>query len=80
MDDQILRLQEVVHKTSLSASSVQRGVKAGTFPKPVKISERGVGWRLSDVETWIKALPQDGIDIEQSNAANPKAGKEASDV
>lgn len=80
MENQILRLHEVVHKTSLSSSSIQRGVKADTFPKPVKISERAVGWRLSDIEAWIDALSQGGTDIERLNTTGPKAEEEASDV
>ena len=26
---------------------------AGTFPKPVKISERAIGWKESSVDEWI---------------------------
>ena len=27
--------------------------KLGKFPKRIKIGERRVGWRLSDVEAWL---------------------------
>lgn len=30
-------------------------VKAGDFPKPVKLSERVTAWRLGDVRAWLKS-------------------------
>jgi predicted DNA-binding transcriptional regulator AlpA len=32
---------------------LQRGVKAGKFPAPVKLSERITAWRLDDVNAWL---------------------------
>lgn len=39
----------------VSASTLWRRVKAGTFPKPVKLSERVTAWRAEDVRAWIEA-------------------------
>lgn len=36
-----------------SAPTLWRKVKAGTFPKPVKLSERVTAWKVGDVRTWI---------------------------
>lgn len=36
-----------------SAPTLWRKVKAGTFPKPVKLSERVTAWKVSDVRAWI---------------------------
>ena len=32
-----------------------RKVKAGHFPKPVKLSERVTAWRVEDVRAWLAA-------------------------
>jgi prophage regulatory protein len=35
-------------------SSLWRHVKAGTFPAPVKISERITAWRRDDLVSWLE--------------------------
>lgn len=37
---------------SFSSATLWRNVKAGTFPAPVKLSERVTAWRVSDVTKW----------------------------
>lgn len=32
---------------------IARLEKAGRFPKRIRIGERRVGWRLSDIEAWL---------------------------
>ena len=36
-----------------SAPTLWRKVKAGTFPKPIKLSERITAWKVGDVRAWI---------------------------
>ena len=36
-----------------SAPTLWRKVKAGTFPKPIKLSERVTAWKVGDVRAWI---------------------------
>ena len=38
-----------------SSATLWRRVKAGTFPKPVKLSERVTAWRVEDVRAWLAA-------------------------
>lgn len=38
-----------------SAPTLWRKVKAGTFPKPIKLSERVTGWKVGDVRAWMTA-------------------------
>ena len=53
----ILRLPEVCKTTGLSKTTIWRMVKAGTFPPPVQLSPRAVGWRRSDIEKWLENRP-----------------------
>lgn len=50
----ILRLKPVLDRTGLSRSTLYRKVQRGTFPRPLRISDRCIGWRESDVERWIE--------------------------
>jgi len=51
----ILKLQKVKEKSGKCRSSIYQGVKDGTFPAPIKLGERGVGWIESEVDNWIEA-------------------------
>lgn len=53
MKQQILKLSEVKLISGLSASSIYRGAANGTFPKPIKLSERSSGWIKSEVDQWL---------------------------
>lgn len=39
----------------LSAPTLWGMVKAGTFPKPIKLSERVTAWKVGSVRAWITA-------------------------
>ena len=49
----ILRLDKVLDRTGLSRSTLYRKLQFGTFPAQVRISERCVGWRESDLDRWL---------------------------
>jgi prophage regulatory protein len=38
-----------------SAPTLWRKVKAGTFPKPIKLSERVTAWKVGEVRAWMAA-------------------------
>ncbi len=60
MDTFILRLPMVKAKTGLGRSSIYKGIKAGTFPSPVALGPRAVGWVASSVNDWIASRPRAG--------------------
>jgi prophage regulatory protein len=49
----IIRLREVLDTTGLARSTVYKFVSEGTFPKPVSLGDRCVGWVESEVQSWI---------------------------
>jgi prophage regulatory protein len=49
----ILRLPEVQNRTGKSRSSVYEDVEAGTFPKPIPLGKRAVGWIEDEIDSWI---------------------------
>jgi prophage regulatory protein len=51
----IIRLKEVMSVTGLARSTVYRYVSDGSFPRPVDLGERCVGWLEAEVQGWISA-------------------------
>lgn len=51
----ILTFSDIERDWKLSRSSVYRRVEAGTFPAPVRLGPRRVGWFESDVIAWALA-------------------------
>lgn len=46
---------EVTRLTGFSRPWIYAAMKAGTFPRPIKIGPRSVRWVLGDVQAWIEA-------------------------
>lgn len=55
--DKILRTAEVMQMTGMSRSTLWRAYRHGDFPSPIQITDKSVGWRLSDVQRWIADRP-----------------------
>lgn len=53
MTNFILRLPAVKQRTGLSRSTIYLRIAQGTFPAPVSLGARAVGWVESDVDDWI---------------------------
>lgn len=49
----LIRLPVVIDQTGLARSSIYDGIRAGTFPKPVPLCGRNVGWIEAEVQKWI---------------------------
>ena len=58
MSDRLLRRHKVEELTGLSRASIYRWMRNGRFPRPVKISSRGVRWKESDITDWIQSRPE----------------------
>ena len=49
----ILRRKQVEARTGLSRSTIYARINAGTFPAPVSLGPRAVGWIEDDVQRWL---------------------------
>jgi prophage regulatory protein len=54
----VLRLRDVIEMTGLARSTLYKYVDAGTFPKPVPLGGRSVGWVESEIQEWIEQAIQ----------------------
>ena len=56
--DVILKLPQVQAITGISRSGIYARIKAGTFPKQIKLSERSSGWIEREVYAFIQQCIQ----------------------
>lgn len=59
----ILRRKQVEACTGLSRSTIYERIRAGTFPAPISLGAKAVGWIEAEVDAWIVAQ------VEQSRSA-----------
>ena len=75
MASRILRLPTVLLRTGLSRSTVYARVAEGTFPRQLSLGPNTVGWRETDIDTWIDGLT--AIRTDEGNRAKPMRGRVA---
>ncbi|KVD85366.1 AlpA family transcriptional regulator [Burkholderia ubonensis] len=49
----ILRRKQVERETGLSRSHLYQRIKDGTFPAPIKLGPKAVGWRAGDIDRFL---------------------------
>jgi prophage regulatory protein len=49
----VLRRKQVEQVVGLSRSTIYQRIQDGTFPKPISLGGRAVGWRTSDIEAFL---------------------------
>ena len=54
----VLTEQQVEAYTSLSRSQINRMVRDGTFPAPIKLSTRKIGFLKFEIDAWLKTRPR----------------------
>jgi len=53
-----LRLQTILKMVPVGKSTWWAGVKAGRFPKPVKLGPNTTAWKLEDIEALMASFEQ----------------------
>jgi len=51
----VLKKPTVLNRVGMSAPTLWRRVKDKSFPQPISLGGRSVGWLESEVNEWIKA-------------------------
>jgi prophage regulatory protein len=54
MSHVILRLPKVMAVTGLSRSTIYLRISQGTFPNPVRLGARAVGWLSTEIDEWLR--------------------------
>lgn len=64
----ILRRKQVEDRTGLSRSTIYLRVQKGTFPRPVNLGARAVGWLESEIDSWLASRIESrdkGLEVEE---------------
>ena len=54
----LLTRREVERLCRLSRSTLYRKMRDGTFPVPLKVSDRAVRWRERDIRAYVDSRPR----------------------
>jgi prophage regulatory protein len=55
----IMRLTEVIQTTGLARSSIYSRMTEGSFPRPVPLGARSVGWVSEEIQDWVESRIQE---------------------
>lgn len=53
-DNKIIRLNELSETLGLNKKTIRMMSEQGTFPAPIKLGKRAIGWKLSDINKWLE--------------------------
>ena len=70
----LLRREEVEERFGVSRSRIYYEMRAVRFPEPVKIGQRAVRWRVSDLDKWDRNRP-----VAHGEVGPPEPGGTAGD-
>lgn len=56
-----IRVKQLTRFIPLSRTTIWRKVKAGAFPRPIKLSSYVTAWRVADVREWINQAAQGNL-------------------
>lgn len=58
--NEIIRWPPLKSRIGVSRVTLWRMEHAGKFPQRVQIGENSVGWRASEIDTWLESRPRVG--------------------
>lgn len=56
MNDQLLTLEQVIERTTLSKSEIYRRMADGEFPKSYRLGKSRVVWSANEIGEWIDGI------------------------
>ena len=66
-----MKWKDVHQKTKISRSSFYRGIKAGTHPAPLRISERSVVWKSTSIDELMQRLEENQVPASRPGESAP---------
>ena len=58
MAERLLTIAEVTAWCGLSKDSIYRLMGAGDFPAAIRVGQRAVRWRESELDAWLESRPR----------------------
>ena len=68
----LLRRNQVEVITGLARSTIYKLIKAGSFPKPIQLTDKAVAWPSNLIDSWVseKVTPSEEPANAMSNTCN----------
>ena len=64
----IMRMTDVCSELGVSRASVYRLLESESFPKPLKLGKRAIGWERDHIQQWVKSRSA-ALQTEQAQGA-----------
>lgn len=48
-----IRITGLTRKTGMARSTIYAAIASGSFPRPIKLGSRAVGWLEDEVDDWL---------------------------
>jgi predicted DNA-binding transcriptional regulator AlpA len=58
-----LRIKGVLSKIPVSRATLYAGIKAGKYPKPIRLSEGVSVWRVADIDALCHQIEQQAMEV-----------------
>jgi prophage regulatory protein len=58
-----LRMKDVEERVGLNKRTIQRMVRAKSFPEPIRLHERSIAFVESEVAAWMEARMSDRVEV-----------------
>lgn len=58
-----LRIKGVLTKIPVSRATLYAGIKAGKYPKPIRLSEGVSVWRVADIDALCHQIEQQAAEV-----------------
>lgn len=55
-EEGFVKLKQIQRVIPVSKSTWYRGMESGIYPKPIKLGDRAVGWRVEEIRECIRRL------------------------
>jgi prophage regulatory protein len=66
----ILRIKQVQARTGLSRSTIYFHISNGSFPKPIRLVNRAVGWIETEIDQWLNKQIENSRGNDNENDEN----------
>lgn len=77
----LMRIREVLQLCGLSRATLYREIKLRSFPQPVKLSARSVGWLQDEVMQWLDSrVAQRGPGFQVNGQVEPREASKRSAI
>lgn len=63
MNNSVIRFPEVKSRCGISHSNIYNQINQGTFPKPIRLGERAVGWLSSEIDDWLSRKAEERLAV-----------------